>query len=109
MTEIEVNQAISVQKICTKFELMEQRTVKHEDGWKAILRIKSTYQDETSEVLDLIIQGEAYNTFWSNFNSGTYLLQTIADMMGISVKIPSEIEDTFLNVIPEKPTPIEEE
>lgn len=109
MTEIEVNQAISVQKVCTKFELMQQTIIKHEDGWRAILRIKATYQDETSEILDLVIQGAAYNVFWTNFTSGAFLIQTIADLMGVNITIPGGLEDTFLNVIPEEPTPIPEQ
>lgn len=109
MTEIEVNQAISVQKICSKFELMQTSILKHEDGWRAVIRINATYQDATSEILDLVIMGAAFNDFWANFDSGTYLVKKVAELMGVNVNIPAEIEATFLNVIPEEPTGIPEE
>jgi hypothetical protein len=108
MTEIEVNQVISVQKICSKFELLQTTILKHEDGWRAIIRINATYQDETSEVFDLVIMGAAFNDFWANFNSGTYIIKRVAELMGVNVKIPDEIEATFLNIIPEEPTAIPE-
>lgn len=44
----------------------------------------------------LVYEGEDYNTFWTNFNSGTYLYQELTkDLEGF--ELPEDIEDDFIN------------
>ena len=44
----------------------------------------------------LVYEDEAYNTFWSNFNTGTYLYQELTkDIEGL--ELPENLEEDFLN------------
>lgn len=42
--------------------------------------------------------GEEFNQFWSDFNSGTYLYQTLAQQKSINPPENNSMEDDFINV-----------
>ena len=41
--------------------------------------------------------GEAYNTWFNSYNSGTFLLQELLEKQQIQANIPEDIEGQFLN------------
>lgn len=41
--------------------------------------------------------GSNYNTFWANFNTGTYLYDELARAQGITLPAPNADESEFVN------------
>lgn len=109
---INIEQDLTIQKKAISIELLQQTTLKHEDGWRVIITYKITFSDQSTEVISITKVGEDYNTFWQNFNDGAYLFKVISESIGVEFTIPENFEDSFLNVIPveeETPQPETEE
>ena len=100
---INIDQDLTIQKKAISIDLLQQSTLKHEDGWRAVITYKITFSDQSSEVISITKVGEDYNTFWTNFNNGTYLFEVISESIGVEFTLPTNFEDSFLN-----PKPIEE-
>jgi hypothetical protein len=96
---IDINTDLTIQKKAVAIELLQQSTLKHEDGWRAVITYKITFSDQSSEVISITKVGEDYNNFWTNFNNGAYLFQVISESIGVEFNLPDNFEDSFLNVI----------
>lgn len=97
---IDIDQELTIQKKAIAIELLQQTTLKHEDGWRAVITYKIVFSDQSSEVISITKVGEDYNTYWQNFNSGEYLFKVISESIGIELTLPDNFESMFLNVIP---------
>ena len=97
---INIDQDLVIQKKAISVDLLQQSTLRHEDGWRAVITYKITFSDQTSEVISITKVGEDYNNFWTNFNNGTYLFDVISESIGVEFNLPANFEDSFLNVIP---------
>jgi hypothetical protein len=96
---IDINTDLTIQKKAVAIELLQQSTLKHEDGWRAVITYKITFSDQSTEIISITKVGEDYNTFWTNFNNGTYLFEVISESIGVEFNLPDNFEDSFLNVI----------
>jgi hypothetical protein len=97
---INIDQDLTIQKKAISVDLLQQSTLRHEDGWRAVITYKITFSDQSSEVISITKVGEDYNTFWLNFNNGTYLFEVISESIGVQFTLPDNFEDSFLNVTP---------
>lgn len=96
---INIDQDLVIQKKAISIELLQQSTLKHEDGWRAVITYKITFSDQSTEVISITKVGEDYNSFWQNFNDGAYLFDVISESIGVEFNLPNNFEDSFLNVI----------
>ena len=97
---INIDQDLTIQKKAISVDLLQQSTLRHEDGWRAVITYKITFSDQSSEVISITKVDEDYNNFWLNFNNGTYLFDVISESIGVQFTLPDNFEDSFLNVIP---------
>lgn len=80
---------ILIQKINGEWRSEVQTTVKDQDG-NFIQSIVNTYN------------GEDYNNWWNDFNSGRFVAEEVITKNNISVTIPPTIEDDFINPVNEQ-------
>lgn len=66
--------------------------------WQAVITL--AIRNEKGEDLkqDIIrYQGEDFNTFWINFNSGKFLYDEYVSKNALALTVPSNVEDDFTN------------
>jgi hypothetical protein len=88
---IEIDQDLNIQKKAVAIELLQQSTVNHEDGWRAIITFKIKFSDNSNEIISITKVGEEYNNFWQNFIDGSYLYKVISDNIGVEFNMPDDL------------------
>lgn len=96
-------QKVIAQKQVFKFDTLVLRDVNGQKQAEVVFKI----MDETGTQIgvdSLKYDGDSFNTFWTNFNSGTFLYQELALKLNSQVA-PNSLESEFVNVMEQ---PIEE-
>ncbi len=96
---ISIQKTITTTRTATSLEVAGVQQIKTPDGWITIIEGLITYDDGGSDRIQVVKKDEAYNEFWSNYNSGVYIYQVLVSGLDLDTVIPESVEASFLNSI----------
>lgn len=67
------------------------------DEWSAYVRYICLNENQKVDEYAVTYTGEEYNQWFSNYNSGTFLLQELVRLKGWNLNVPGAIESEFMN------------